>query len=118
MTRSSGEIAISLQGELAARRFLNDNPAARIRLRLCQIGRPPDLIGIAVPPGRYDLLHWVNVFLEDRHIDFDAAQIVAHQGPLSTDHPDCKGSVCNVLINWENGEQTCEPLCPTLFIRR
>lgn len=76
-----GEIAISLQGELAARRFLNKDPAARIRLRLCEIGRAPDLIGIAVPPGRYDLLHWVNVFLDDRHIDFDASEIIVHEGP-------------------------------------
>ena len=76
-----GEIAISLQGELASRRFLAENPAARIQLRLCEIGRSPDLIGIAVPPGRYDLLHWLNVFLDDRHIDLDAAEIIAHQGP-------------------------------------
>ena len=76
-----GEIAISLQGELAARLYLANNPAARIKLRLCEIGRAPDLIGIAIPPGRYDLLHWINVFLEDRNIDFDAAEIATHKGP-------------------------------------
>ena len=76
-----GEIAISLQGELAARQFMSGNPAARIHLRLCEIGRTKDLIGIAVPPGRYDLLNWVNVFLEDRNIDFSPLEIINHKGP-------------------------------------
>ena len=36
--------------------------------------------------------------------------ITNHQGPLSTSHPDYKGSQWNVQINWENGETTWEPL--------
>ncbi|MDJ0895620.1 MAG: ABC transporter substrate-binding protein [Alphaproteobacteria bacterium] len=77
----AGEVAISLQGELAARQFMSGNPAARIHLRLCEIGRTKDLVGIAVPPGRYDLLNWVNVFLEDRNIDFSPLEIINHKGP-------------------------------------
>ncbi len=36
--------------------------------------------------------------------------ITAHQGPLKPDHPDYKGSSYNVMIEWENGETTSEPL--------
>ena len=77
----AGDIAISLQSEILSGSYLQENPAARIRFQHCRIGRYMDLIGIAVPPGRYDLLNWVNVFLESRDIDFDAAEIVGHQGP-------------------------------------
>ena len=36
--------------------------------------------------------------------------IMQHQGPLKASHPDYKGSRWNVLIKWENGEQSWEPL--------
>jgi hypothetical protein len=37
-------------------------------------------------------------------------RIVAHQGPLSSNHPDYNGSLYNLQIEWENGEITTEPL--------
>ena len=37
-------------------------------------------------------------------------RITAHQGPLHQTHPDYLGSKYNVLIEWENGEITTEPL--------
>jgi hypothetical protein len=37
-------------------------------------------------------------------------RITSHQGPLSVKHPDYKGSTINILIEWENGETTMEPL--------
>ena len=37
-------------------------------------------------------------------------RITSHQGPLSGKHPDYKGSIFNILIEWENGETTMEPL--------
>jgi hypothetical protein len=37
-------------------------------------------------------------------------QITAHQGPLTPDHPDYNGSSYNIMIEWENGEITSEPL--------
>ena len=77
----AGKVAITLQGELRARRFLAANPAARITLRLCEIGKGKDRIAIAVPPGRFDLAHWVNVFLDDREVMYDAAELIAHHGP-------------------------------------
>jgi hypothetical protein len=36
--------------------------------------------------------------------------ITAHQGPLTPDHPDYNGSRYNIMIEWENGEITSEPL--------
>lgn len=77
----AGKVAISLQGEMTAHRFLSKNPAARIRLRLCEIGRFKDHIAIAVPPDRYDVLNWVNVFLREHEIDLDASELLAHEGP-------------------------------------
>ena len=35
---------------------------------------------------------------------------MSHQGPLHTRHPDYKGSSYNVMIEWENGEISSEPL--------
>ena len=36
--------------------------------------------------------------------------IKAHEGPLSSSHPNYKDSKYNVVIEWENGEITSEPL--------
>jgi hypothetical protein len=37
-------------------------------------------------------------------------RIVSHQGPLKRGHPDYNGSTYNVMIEWEGGEVTKEPL--------
>jgi Reverse transcriptase (RNA-dependent DNA polymerase) len=37
-------------------------------------------------------------------------RIVSHQGPLQSGHPDYKGSKYNVMVEWETGERTSEPL--------
>jgi hypothetical protein len=37
-------------------------------------------------------------------------RITSHQGPLKPDHPDYNGSLYNVMVEWENGEITAEPL--------
>jgi hypothetical protein len=37
-------------------------------------------------------------------------RITAHEGPLTRTHPSWKGSQYNVMIEWENGEITSEPL--------
>ena len=36
--------------------------------------------------------------------------IKAHQGPIKKGHKDWKGSAYNVLVEWETGEETYEPL--------
>jgi hypothetical protein len=36
--------------------------------------------------------------------------IIGHEGPFRTSDPEYKGSRYNVLVEWENGEITSEPL--------
>ena len=47
---------------------------------------------------------------EDPDSLFKFRDIVAHQGPLESTDPNHKGSKYNVLVEWESGEVTCEPL--------
>lgn len=37
-------------------------------------------------------------------------QLTGHEGPLISSHPNWKGSKYNVMVEWENGEITSEPL--------
>jgi hypothetical protein len=41
---------------------------------------------------------------------FKFCRIAAHQGPLRSSDKDWKGSSYNVLVEWETGETTYEPL--------
>ena len=50
---------------------------------------------------------------EDPDSLFKFRDIVAHQGQLESTDPDRKGSKYNVMVEWESGEVTYEPL--TLF---
>ena len=47
---------------------------------------------------------------EDPDSLFKFRDIVAHQGPFESTDPDHKGSKYNVIIEWESGEVTYEPL--------
>ena len=47
---------------------------------------------------------------EDPDPLFKFRDIVAHQGPLESTNPDQKGSKYNVMVEWESGEVTYEPL--------
>ena len=47
---------------------------------------------------------------EDPDPLFKFRDIVAHQGPLESTDPDQKGSKYNVMVEWESGEVTYEPL--------
>ena len=47
---------------------------------------------------------------EDPDPLFKFRDIVAHQGPLESTDPDHKGSKYNVMVEWESGEVTYEPL--------
>jgi hypothetical protein len=56
-----------------------------------------------------DLMNFIN---EDDEQDgmWKFKEIRSHQGPLSPTDPDYKGSRWNVLVAWETGEVTLEPL--------
>ena len=47
---------------------------------------------------------------EDPDSLFKFRDIVAHQGPLESTDPNQKGSKYNVMVEWESGEVTYEPL--------
>ena len=47
---------------------------------------------------------------EDPDSLFEFRDIVAHQGPLESTDPDHKGSKYNVMVEWESGQVTYEPL--------
>ena len=47
---------------------------------------------------------------QDDGIVWKFRRIVSHQGPLPSTHKDYNGSAYNLLIEWENGETTYEPL--------
>ena len=44
------------------------------------------------------------------HDSFTYSGILDHQGPLKKHDPKYKGSSYNVLVNWDDGTQTWEPL--------
>ena len=47
---------------------------------------------------------------EENPVVWKFRRITSHQGPLKPDHPDYNGSSYNVMVEWENGEVTSEPL--------
>jgi hypothetical protein len=46
----------------------------------------------------------------DNDIVWKFNRIVSHHGTITSCHPDCNGSMHNLLIEWENAETTKEPL--------
>jgi Reverse transcriptase (RNA-dependent DNA polymerase) len=47
---------------------------------------------------------------EENEIVWKFRRIISHQGPLTSNHPEYKGSTYNVQVEWETGEITTEPL--------
>ena len=47
---------------------------------------------------------------EENDILWKFRHIVSHQGPLSNNHKDYNGCPYNIMVEWENGEITKEPL--------
>ena len=61
--------------------------------------------------GYNDLLTHLEEGMTDTAEQFwNFKEIVAHEGPLKEGHPSYKGSAYNVLIIWEDGSRTFEPL--------
>ena len=56
------------------------------------------------------LLDFIEKNTENDSIVWRFKRIVGHQGPLKPSDPQYKGSKYNVMIEWENGEITKEPL--------
>ena len=47
---------------------------------------------------------------EDGDVIWKFRRITGHEGPLTKHHPNYRGSNYNVMVEWENGEVTAEPL--------
>ena len=47
---------------------------------------------------------------DENEVVWKFRRIVSHQGPLRSEHPDYKGSMYNIMVEWETGEITSEPL--------
>ncbi len=57
-----------------------------------------------------ELMDFIKRNEENEDIVWRFKWIVIHQGPFIHTDPNCKGSKYNVLMEWENGEITEEPL--------
>ena len=49
-------------------------------------------------------------FMGEQEGTWQFKKIISHQGPLIPDDPNYKGSSWNVLVHWETGEKSWEPL--------
>lgn len=76
-----GSVMFTVQGEIPARRLLSEHPAASIQLRLCVIESRRDHIAIAVRPDAPDLLGWIDAFLQERSVLYDARALSRRKGP-------------------------------------
>jgi ABC-type amino acid transport substrate-binding protein len=78
-----GDVVMAVAGEIPFRRLLRDNPAAAIQLRICAVGERLDSIAIAVRPDSPDLVRWIDTFLEEHGVSYDAETLLKHKGAWS-----------------------------------
>jgi len=57
-----------------------------------------------------EILNYIEQQDDDGTKVWNFRRITAHEGPLKPSDPTYKGSKYNVMIEWENGEITSEPL--------
>lgn len=77
----AGKVVLTVQGEIGARRLLCVNPAAAIQLQLCVLDTRPDPIAIAVRPDAPGLARWIDAFLLERGVFYDAEVMGRYRGP-------------------------------------
>ena len=71
---------------------------------------------VSVHDGEYEEIVTYNEILDyitssnEEETYWKFKRIVVHQGPLDPKHPDYMGSRYNVMVEWESGETTTEPL--------
>jgi polar amino acid transport system substrate-binding protein len=75
------KVPLAILGEIAARRLLFAHPAASIQLKLCVLDTRPDSIAIAVRPDAPGLARWIDTFLQERSVFYDAEVLGRYQGP-------------------------------------
>jgi ABC-type amino acid transport substrate-binding protein len=77
----AGKVLLTIQGEIGARALLHAQPAASIQLQLCVLDTRPDSIAIAVRPDAPGLARWIDAFLLERDVFYEAEVIGRYQGP-------------------------------------
>ncbi len=77
----AGKVLLTIQGEIGARRLLHAHPAASIQLDLCVLATRPDPIAIAVRPDAPGLVRWIDAFLLERSVFYDAEVLGRYEGP-------------------------------------
>jgi polar amino acid transport system substrate-binding protein len=77
----AGKVLLTVQGEIGARVLLHARPAASIQLQLCVLDTRPDPIAIAVRPDAPGLARWIDAFLLERDVFYEAGVIARYQGP-------------------------------------
>jgi hypothetical protein len=95
---------------------------ARITRKILDPDKPSNVrFLVEINDGKYDEILAYNEILDRLETDLDKElhdtdrqwrfkDIVAHQGPLSMHNENYIGSKYNILVNWETGESTYEPL--------
>jgi ABC-type amino acid transport substrate-binding protein len=76
----AGTVMLTIQGEIPARRLLHEHPAASIQLRMCVLDARPDYIAIAVRPNAPGLARWIDAFLQERSVFYDAEALGRREG--------------------------------------
>jgi hypothetical protein len=114
--------------DLIGRTFLTDTRddgerfRARITRKILDPDKPSDVTFLVeINDGEHDEILTYNEILDKIETDLEKElhdtdrqwsfkDIVAHEGPLLPRDKNYKGSRFNVLVNWETGESTYEPL--------
>ena len=126
---STGDTVIVDPQELMGRTFLmdtqEDGQKFRARIVECITKHESDVrrsdehvqFRISVNEDEYEeiityneLMDFIQKNAENDEVIWRFRRIVGHQGPLLRHDKDYKGSRFNVLVEWENGEITSEPL--------
>jgi len=71
----SGRLLAGLAGEIELRHMFVQHPAARIKLKLCLVGKQKDQIAIAVRPDAPNLAAWIDVVLDNVGLRLDPSGI-------------------------------------------
>ena len=57
-----------------------------------------------------EILDYIQSQDDQDQIEWCFKHITSHEGPLPRNYPNCNGSLCNMMMQWENGEITSCPL--------
>jgi hypothetical protein len=116
--------------EIIGQNFLThiDSQGHRIRIRIADVleheqkGSKASTAKTRFPCMATDDNTYYDILTYERDMDMGSSEdnakeivwrfksIIGHNGPIPFTHPDCKGSSWNVLMEWETGEITTEPL--------